>query len=86
MRGLDDRSKNLLRHAYVDGHGIDAIGAIYGVHRATAARWVERAREQLVTQTIADLMQRHRVSEQEARSIVSTGLSGVGSMLRQNLG
>ncbi len=45
LRGLEDRPKNLLYHYYVDELTIDQIGAIYRVHRVTAFRWVNRARE-----------------------------------------
>ncbi len=62
-------------------HPLDAIGGVDGVHRATAARWLERARERLVALTLAELMRVHGISEEEARSLVAGGLSGVGSML-----
>lgn len=81
MSELDHRDKSLLRHAFVDRRNVDDIGAIYGVHRATAARWVAAARIRLVEQTRADLMLRLGVSETEARSIIIAALSGVGSML-----
>jgi len=44
---LEPREKSLLGLAIVKGLGIDRIGAIYGVHRATAARWVTSARANL---------------------------------------
>jgi transposase len=37
-----------LRYHHVDGLNIDEIGAIYRVHRVTAFRWLEKAKEQLV--------------------------------------
>jgi RNA polymerase sigma-70 factor (ECF subfamily) len=46
---LAPRERSLLRYAFGEGLTVDAIGAIYGVHRATAARWVSRALEHLVT-------------------------------------
>lgn len=81
MRSLDDRERALLRHAFVDGRTVDEVGVVYGVHRATAARWVASARTKLVERTLADLTHRLGVSETEAHSIVAAGLSGVGSML-----
>ncbi len=81
MDALSARDKGLLRHAYVDRRNVDDIGAIYGVHRATAARWVAAARDELVDRTRADLIRRLGVSEAEARSIIVAALSGVGSML-----
>ncbi len=45
--GLSSRERAVLRYHYVDGLNIDEIGTIYGVHRATVARWRERARANL---------------------------------------
>ncbi len=81
MNELSARDKSLLRHAFVDGRNVDDIGAIYGVHRATAARWVAAARSELVDRTRTDLIRRLDISEAEARSIIVAALSGVGSML-----
>src|SRR4051812_12375630 len=47
--GPEDRM--LLRQQIADGMSIDEIGAAFGVHRATAARWLNRARGALVTAT-----------------------------------
>ena len=70
METLDARERNLLRHRLVDGMSIDAIGQRFGIHRSTAARWLERVRETLADATrelmIADL----EVSESEYESIV----------------
>lgn len=44
---LVGRSRAVLRYQLVDGWSIDRIGQVYGVHRATAARWLEDAREEL---------------------------------------
>jgi len=40
----------------IDGLTIDQIGALQGVHRATAARWIERAREAISRSVRRDLM------------------------------
>lgn len=47
ISSLEPRERSLLGLAIVKGLGIDRIGAIYGVHRATAARWVTAARANL---------------------------------------
>jgi len=47
INSLEPRERSLLGLAIVKGLGIDRIGAIYGVHRATAARWVTSARANL---------------------------------------
>jgi RNA polymerase sigma-70 factor (ECF subfamily) len=45
---LAPRERNLLRYQVLDRLGIDRIGALHGVHRATAARWVAHARKALI--------------------------------------
>jgi len=44
---LEPRERSLLDLALVRGVGIDKIGTIYGIHRATAARWIAQARDNL---------------------------------------
>jgi RNA polymerase sigma-70 factor, ECF subfamily len=70
LAGLDARSRNALRHHMVDHLSIDQIGALYHVHRATAARWVAHGREALLVGTRAALRERLRVSEDEYASIM----------------
>jgi RNA polymerase sigma-70 factor, ECF subfamily len=45
---LAPRERNLLRYQVLDRLGIDRIGALHGVHRATAARWIAHARKALI--------------------------------------
>lgn len=44
---LPVQMRNLLRQSFLDGLSIDALGRMYQVHRATAARRVQAAREAL---------------------------------------
>lgn len=46
-RSLTPRERNLLRLHFVDRLSIDEIGAMHRVHRATAARWLAGARDEL---------------------------------------
>jgi RNA polymerase sigma-70 factor (ECF subfamily) len=78
---MPDREKSLLRYAFGDGRSIDEIGAIFRVHRATAARWVAKARELLVEETRADLMKRLQVDATDAESIMRAALSRMGTTL-----
>jgi RNA polymerase sigma-70 factor (ECF subfamily) len=55
---LAPRERVLLRMNVLDGLTIDQIGVLQGVHRATAARWVERAREKLAREIRRDFMTR----------------------------
>jgi RNA polymerase sigma-70 factor, ECF subfamily len=67
---LDVRERNLLRQHFVDSLSIDALGRLYGVHRATAARWLERARDTLERRTRAILIKRLGIGEGTLDSIV----------------
>jgi RNA polymerase sigma-70 factor, ECF subfamily len=78
--------KNLLRYAFVDGLGVDALAAIYKVHRATAARRLEAARESLGTHLREVLTERLQVSETELGSIVRLVLSSVDLTIARYLG
>jgi len=48
---LAPRQRTLLRYAYVDHLSIDRIAPLFAVHRATAARWLEQARADLLRGT-----------------------------------
>jgi len=78
---LETRERNLLRQYFVDGLNIDAIGKLYDVHRATAARWIEKARAELEKKTRSLLRERLGVTSATLESIVRM----VGSDLHANL-
>lgn len=56
LAALAPRERVLLRMNVLDGLTIDQIGALHGVHRATAARWIDRARELVSRAVRRDLM------------------------------
>jgi len=60
--------RNLLRLHLLDRVGIDEIAAMHGVHRATAARWLKRVREQLFRDTRHGLMARLKLTPSEFES------------------
>jgi RNA polymerase sigma-70 factor (ECF subfamily) len=66
--GAEDRT--LLRQQIVDQLSIDEIGAAFGVHRATAARWLQRARGALVTATRGRLAARLELPVEEIDSVI----------------
>lgn len=66
--GAEDRT--LLRQQIVDGLSIDELGVAYGVHRATAARWINRAREALVEATRERLAHKLKLSHHEIDSVI----------------
>jgi RNA polymerase sigma-70 factor (ECF subfamily) len=70
LAALEARDRTLLRLQLVDGLNIDAIGRLYGVHRATVARWLGAAREQLFTSTRDRLHRELGVSPAEFASLV----------------
>jgi RNA polymerase sigma-70 factor (ECF subfamily) len=68
---LPARDRNLLRMHYAGSVGIDALGRAYGVHRATAARWLVAIRAQLSVSVRAQLEQSvGSLSDAELRDLV----------------
>jgi RNA polymerase sigma-70 factor (ECF subfamily) len=68
---LTARDKTLLRLHVVDGLNIEAIGALYRVHRATVARWLVASRGR-IHENVKDELGLARVpSSSELRSLVS---------------
>jgi RNA polymerase sigma-70 factor, ECF subfamily len=47
FRELESRDRAVLRLHFAEGMNIDEIGRVYGVHRATVARWIAGYREQM---------------------------------------
>lgn len=62
LDSLQPRDRNLLRMHALDGLSIDQLGRAHGVHRATAARWLERARDSVSRCVRRELMQKLDVS------------------------
>jgi RNA polymerase sigma-70 factor (ECF subfamily) len=67
---LDVRARNVLRHHFVDGLTVDEIGALYGVHKTTAFRWLEAARVALAKRTRAAFAARVKTLPDELDSIL----------------
>ena len=67
---LGDRELLLLRQHTIDGLGVDQLARLHGVHRATAARWVQAAREAVLAGTRRELVQRLRLDRSELASIM----------------
>jgi len=67
---LSAEDRTLLRQQIVDGMSIDAVGAAYGVHRATAARWLTRARNALVQATHKRLADRLKLPVEQMESVI----------------
>lgn len=70
IAALEPRERSLLDLALVKNLGIDKIGAIYGIHRATAARWIAQARDSLATAVQHALAARLQVGKAELADLV----------------
>lgn len=69
FRALLARDKAILQFHVVDGLNIDAIGAIYGVHRATVARWLVAIRTRVFTHLKTTFALKWKMSTSELRSL-----------------
>jgi RNA polymerase sigma-70 factor, ECF subfamily len=84
--GLPGPSRALLRYSVVDGWSIDRIAALYGIHRATAARRVNAARDELAATIRKELAARLAISVDEVDSIVRLVQSRIDVSLERLLG
>jgi RNA polymerase sigma-70 factor (ECF subfamily) len=85
VAALPPRDRNALR-MHVSGRcSIDEIGRAYGVHRATAARWLERARVAISNGVRAGLGRRDlRLTDSEFRSLAGVVASGLELRLTES--
>ena len=83
---LGAREQTLLRYHHVDGLNIDEIGAIYRIHRVTAFRWLEKAKELLVRTTLDVLRHRLRLPASELDSVLRMIRSQIHLSLIRHLG
>lgn len=74
--------RTILRFHARDGLTIDQIAPMLGIHRATAARRLERARADVLEHTKAVLREKHGLSDSEARSLCMA----LGGQLDMSLG
>jgi RNA polymerase sigma-70 factor, ECF subfamily len=68
---LGDRERTLLRLHLSERMSIDALGTMYAVNRATAARWLAAARQTLLQGARERLRERLRLSETECDSAIA---------------
>ena len=86
LASLSDDARALLRYSVIDGWSVDRIGDLYGVHRATAARRVAAAREELGRAIRGELAARLEISADEVDSVVRLVQSRVDLSLERLLG
>jgi RNA polymerase sigma-70 factor (ECF subfamily) len=66
---LEERDRAVLRLYFAEGLNIDKIGKIYGVHRATVARWIARTKTTLVERMHAIMHEEQGIALEELSSI-----------------
>lgn len=86
VANLDERTRALLRYQIVDGWNVDQVARVYGVHRATGARWLVAAREALGDAIQEELAARLDVDPDEVASIIRLVQSRVDVSLERLLG
>jgi RNA polymerase sigma-70 factor, ECF subfamily len=82
LASLDVQARNVLRLSFVDHLSIDQLAALYGTHRATAARWVAKARETLVHRTRQALARRLSLDAEQLDSLLNALQSHLEISLR----
>jgi RNA polymerase sigma-70 factor (ECF subfamily) len=66
---LSSRDRLVLRLYLLRGENIEAIGKIYGVHRATVARWIAAAQQAIVVAVLGRLEQQLGLPASEFQSL-----------------
>lgn len=82
---LSPRAKAVLRQHYVDGQNIDTIGAAFGVHRATVARWLAVTR-QLILANLRSRLTALQLSPSDLRSLTGALIADLHVSLDRVLG
>jgi RNA polymerase sigma-70 factor (ECF subfamily) len=70
LAALAARERTILRQHFLDGLNIDQLGALYRVHRSTAARWIAAARKSVLERTHQLMKERLRLHPTELNSFV----------------
>lgn len=70
IRSLEADERNALRLHVSEGLSLDEVARLYGVHRATVARWIQSARETLLKRTRRLLEERLHLAPHEFDSLV----------------
>ncbi|NOU33523.1 MAG: transcriptional regulator [Polyangiaceae bacterium] len=85
VEALGAKEKTLLRQSLLDGLSIDDLARLYGTHRATTARWVQAAREEVVKETRKRFVARLKVSGDECDSVFRMIATHLDLTLRRHL-
>jgi RNA polymerase sigma-70 factor, ECF subfamily len=85
VAGLEPRLRTVLRMSFVEALSIDEIGAVYAVHRATAARWIRSACDTVFDGTRGKLADQLRLSPTEVDRVTAMVQSQLDVSLSQLL-
>ena len=77
LSSLPPRDRNILRAQIVHGMSLDEMARVWGVHRATIARWLRASRTTLLDTVRAGLQHEAGLSESELDSVMNLIRSGV---------
>lgn len=72
VQGLTSRERLLLQLSHVKGLSIDVLAPMFDISRATAARWVARAREALREGTLKHLAERTQLDREDVSGLVAS--------------
>jgi RNA polymerase sigma-70 factor (ECF subfamily) len=86
LAALGDDDRTILRLHYVDGLNIEGIGRIYGVHRATVARWLARIRSEVLEAARVRLAAQLGADADEAESVIGVLAGELDMTLSRILG
>ena len=81
LSSLSARERTILRLHVVDGVPAEKIGRMYGVHRATATRWIVQAKQAVFDETREELQRRFAVSVDTFESIARDAAHGLDASL-----
>ena len=70
VSGLDPEERNLMRCTYLNGMSTDELGRAFGMHKATAARHLSKARDKLLALTRAELKEHLGANSSELDSVI----------------
>ena len=85
LAALTADERNVLRLHYLDGLTLEEVATTYRIGRATAARWLARAREKILAETRSRLKAQLGVHELELDSLMDLTASRVPLSFRRHL-
>jgi RNA polymerase sigma-70 factor (ECF subfamily) len=82
LAALEPKDRAILRLHLVEGVGVEDIGRVHGVSRATMTRWLKAARDMLEARARAELHQRLGVADSELHSLARSLLDQLDVSVR----